>query len=244
MEVRARIYGFVLGGKVIHVRKPLPLGNGPVVCVHPTASEVQIRPVDDRASEEPERIEEPGPKTLYDHLDCYESPSQPQQFSLDLLSVCRQIYHEAVLVPFTGNTFIDDARLDSLGSPHFTGFLDRLVPIQIRSIKHLILNTKFMSYYLASCLNRLSGLRTLKFDLMPNELLCPTAQEFIDCYKDDFNNLLLGSLRLPKLAHIHVRAPDYERRVLAVPLELQRIEEWFRQSVVAPPREPNVATAA
>ena len=101
-----------------------------------------------------------------------------------------------------------------------------------------------MSYYLASCLNRLSGLRTLKFDLMPNELLCPTAQEFIDCYKDDFNNLLLGSLRLPKLAHIHVRAPDYERRVLAVPLELQRIEEWFRQSVVAPPREPNVATAA
>jgi hypothetical protein len=212
VEVRARIDGFVLGGKVIHVRKPLELGNGPVVCVHPTASEVQIRPVDDRASEEPERIEEPSPKILgYDHLhqDCYESPSQPQQFSLDLLSVCRQIYHEAVLVPFTGNTFIDDERLDSLGSPHFTGFLDRLVPIQVRSIRHLILNTKFMSYYLASCLNRLSGLRTLEFDLMPYEWLCPTAQEFIDCYKDDFDNLLLRRLRLPKLAHIHARASDY-----------------------------------
>jgi hypothetical protein len=146
-EIRARIYGYVLGG-VIHLSKPSELGDGPVVCAHPTSHEVGSR-----LFNESERVEGVCPEGLgcdENHQDCYENPLETQQFPLGLLSVCRQIYHEAVLVPFTDNTWVDDTRfdLDNLNlRPRFPVFLDRLVPIQARSIRHMVLQTTFMSAY-------------------------------------------------------------------------------------------------
>lgn len=54
-------------------------------------------------------------------------------FPLSLLQVCRQIYHEAALKPFSQTTFIVDESCH-LGSK---AFLSALVPTQTRAIAHL-----------------------------------------------------------------------------------------------------------
>jgi len=199
-EIRSRIYGYVLGGKVIHVRKPSELGTGPVLCVHPSAPPVRNWP----STKDSARIEEAPHQVLgYDqpHQRCHESPLPLEQFSLGLLGVCRQIYHEAVLVPFPDNTFIDDVRA---GGPHLRIFLDRLVPIQVKSINHLILNTTQMSRHCASDLDCLSGLKTLEINLVWRKSQYTTRQQFIDLYEKDLKNLNLNKLRLPELTHLSV----------------------------------------
>jgi hypothetical protein len=146
------------------------------------------------------------------------------QLSLGLLSVCRQIYHEAVLVPFTDNIFIDDVRVNG---PHLRTFLDRLVPIQVKSINHLILNTTQMSLHCASDLNRLSGLKTLEFNLVWRKTQHTTRQEFIDFHEKDLKILNLNKLRLPKLTHMSVSAVEWQRIAFRISHELQQIKKWF-----------------
>jgi hypothetical protein len=213
----------VLGGKVIHVRKHQELGAGPVVCVHPSAPPVRNWP----ATKDSARIEEIPHQVLgYDqpHQKCHESPLPMNQLSLGLLSVCRQIYHEAVLVPFTDNIFIDDVRVNG---PHLRTFLDRLVPIQVKSINHLILNTTQMSLHCASDLNRLSGLKTLEFNLVWRKPQHTTRQEFIDFHEKDLKILNLNKLRLPKLTHMSVSAVEWQRIAFRISHELQQIKKWF-----------------
>jgi hypothetical protein len=225
-EIRARIYGYVLDRKVIHICKPLELGDGPVVCAHPTSYEVGSR-----FSNPSERVEGVCPKGLgcdESHQDCYENPLQLQQFSLGLLSVRGQIYHEAILVPFTDNEFVDDTRIDLDGlnlSPRLPVLLDRLVPIQARSIRHLVLQTTFMSAYCVSHLNRVPGLRTLEFHLLPPKWAFATAQGFIEFYEDDFDGLHFDRLRLPDLAHVRISVLECEHRIPTVVQEVKKIEE-------------------
>jgi hypothetical protein len=59
-----------------------------------------------------------------------------QYFHLDLLQTCRQIYHEAVLIPFAVNYF----RYIVLRGGNDLGLhclLENMVPTQVRAIKHL-----------------------------------------------------------------------------------------------------------
>ena len=223
----------MLGGKVIHICKPLELGVGPVVCVHPTAPPFRSRLEKGWGPVKSARTEETSQQALeYDqpHHECHESPLQLERFSLGLLSVCRQIYHEAVLVPFTDNTFIDDVRLNGA---HLRAFLDRLVPIQVKSIKHLILNTTEMSLRCATDLNRLSGLKTLVYNLVPRKCQHTFRRELIDFYEKDFGTLNLDKLRLPELAHLHLNALTWNREASETAKELQQVKEWFTWSAVA-----------
>jgi hypothetical protein len=224
-EIRSRIYGYVLGGKIIHIRKPLELGDGPVVCVHPTALPFRDRLVENGVVKKPARIKKTSHLALgYDvpHRKCHE---RLEQFSLGLLGVCRQIYHEAVLVPFTDNVFIDDVRAG--GRPHLRIFLDRLVPIQVKSINHLVLNTTHMSLHCVSDLNRLSGLKTLEYNLVHHNLQYTTRQDFVDLYEKDFKILHPAKLRLPELTHLSVKAMDWQHRTSAWNHELEQVKRWF-----------------
>lgn len=196
-------------------------------------SPFRFRSVVIRAAKESARIEETSHQVLgYDqlHSRCYESLLPVKQFSLGLLSVCRQICHEAVLVPFTDNTFIDDVRVDG---PHLRIFLDRLVPIQVKSINYLVLNTTQMSLHRASDLNRLSGLKTSEYNLVHRRLRHTSRQEFIDFYEKDLKTLHPDKLRLPELAHMSVNALEWQRRASTFSHDLQQIKEWFGQVMSA-----------
>jgi hypothetical protein len=232
-EIRSQIYGYVLGGKVIHIRKPLELGDGPVVCVYPTAPPYLSRLEKGWGPMKSARTEKTSHQSLeYDqpHQNCHESPLQLERFSLGLLSVCRQIYHESVLVPFTDNTFIDDVRLNG---PHLRAFLDRLVPIQVKSIKHLILNTTEMSLHCATDLNRLSGLRTLDYIFVPRITHHTFRRELIDFYEKDFGTLNLDKLRLPELTNLRINALEWKRQLSVAAKEFQQVKDWFSWRAVA-----------
>jgi hypothetical protein len=62
--------------------------------------------------------------------------NKPYEIPVQLLQVCRQIYHEAVLKPFTEPTFKFMMTDDGVNRG-MTSFLDSLVPTQARAIQRL-----------------------------------------------------------------------------------------------------------
>jgi len=117
--------------------------------------------------------------------------------------------------------------------PHLRVFLDRLVPIQVRSINHLIVNTTQMSMNCASDLNLLPELRTLGYNLIPCSRLAINTSDFINYQEKDLNRLSLDKLRLPKLTHIRVKALEWKRRAIYIERRTHHTIEWLRRSALA-----------
>lgn len=120
---------------------------------------------------------------------------------LTLLATCRQIYHEAVLKPFSQISFIYDPSpfvSDDLGS-----FLDALVPAQARAIAHLRLMAEERNFPTARTIKRLGKLERLHICLVGDtyislqQVLNKGVQRFEGA--PGFNaigKLCLGSLRI------------------------------------------------
>lgn len=104
------------------------------------------------------------------HLDCYRLhwPWSVDDIHLDLLRVCRQIYQEAVLVPFASNRFVLGIT-EPPESKRLEPFLARLVPAQVRAITHLIVDkgdTIRTWQPTTSAASRLTGLRHLQLAVL------------------------------------------------------------------------------
>lgn len=213
-EVRTRIYEHVLGGKVIHARRPGEFGGGPVKCAHPVPSPSQSCPGEGQASQESERT--------------HETPGHKARLSLNLLLVCRQIYHEAVLTPFTHNKFID---AHAVNGPCLCVFLDRIVPAQVRLIKHLTVNITHKYRHYANDLNRLQGLQgleTLELNLLVRHSTGALAKDFITPLEFDLGIVGLDSLRLPKLTCVRVNVPQWQRRASMIQQKMQHVKTLRR----------------
>lgn len=125
----------------IHERKPVVLLNPS----HPTQHE---------------------PTYAERHVGCWLQKSrQPlhQHLQLDLLKVCRQIYHEAVLKPFSQNTFVEDSYYGAGRNS-----MELLVPAQARAIARLRLVG-------SNCLLDRASVRVLK-GLKHLEILWETSE--------------------------------------------------------------------
>ena len=148
-EIRSRIWDFVFadlvvrinhGGKYQYYRgafqKPTDgysIGHQQISCYTSRACEEQWR---QRHSEA--RISVQGRPNPYSEWTACEL-MKPHFIPVHLLQVCRQIYHEAVLRPFTEPTFRFIMSGDGVNRG-VTSFLKSLVPVQATAIRHLFLN--------------------------------------------------------------------------------------------------------
>lgn len=85
------------------------------------------------------------------------------KFSLHTLLVCRQIYYEAALKPFSQATFIYEPEVTAMRSdPGLQAFLRALIPAQAKAITHLQLTGSVRDVLSSSILPQLQGLRHLR----------------------------------------------------------------------------------
>jgi hypothetical protein len=99
------------------------------------------------------------------HLRCISSDTRKALTHYDLpvhlLCVCRQIYHETTLKPFSETTFtlLESKELCT------RAFLEALVPTQIRAIKHLQLASRGIECPASFVMRRLSGVECLDIEV-------------------------------------------------------------------------------
>ena len=146
-EIRSRIYDYVFGDLIVRVNhggrfsrgvfKPNgKSGHQQITCNTWRACEKQWR---QRRSADRVSIDTSGsiyglPSANPNYVPC--DLNKPYEIPVQLLQVCRQIYHEAVLKPFTQPTFKFTMTDDGVNRG-MTSFLDSLVPTQARAIQHL-----------------------------------------------------------------------------------------------------------
>ena len=106
-EIRNRIYELVLGGKRIHVR---PREDGrPTVCKINLADKDMGDLVDAHQSDVANNRKAPTKGWIARHEACVDHRGQDlpvEPFCLSLLQACKQIHHEAALLPYQLNTFV------------------------------------------------------------------------------------------------------------------------------------------
>ncbi|KAM0690869.1 hypothetical protein Q7P36_009638 [Cladosporium allicinum] len=129
-ELRSRIYDFVFGDLVIRRQ---PWKNS--VCQKHQACEVKRRERYDQKISYYLTPDQIHPSDLKEDLGLISCRTQKQaRIPVRLLQVCRQIYHEAALKPFSEPTF-DIANCGLSDRPGC--FASRMVPAQIKAIAHL-----------------------------------------------------------------------------------------------------------
>jgi hypothetical protein len=100
VEIRRLIYGFVFGGNWLHVSTE---GSAVRPCLEPHRFRLRHEVI--KNSPTRQRFVQ----CLASHNACfseYKEGETANQLCLGLLQVCRQVYNEARLVPFSANTFI------------------------------------------------------------------------------------------------------------------------------------------
>lgn len=168
------------------------------------------------------------------HNDCtshsMRKPLTRWDMPLSLLRVCRQIYHEAALRPFSQTIFVVCEKWYS--SSH--AFLDALVPAQARAIKHIrfvCVNGRCPVY---NVMRHVKGLETLVFQLVEDSRFLSEEP----CRFDFMFGHLKRNLRKAKnfeVKSIHISIFVYdaitaaEQELLAERLE--RLEASWRQVV-------------
>ena len=138
-EVRGRIYDYAFGGNVVHficTGEPDEITGYRLDICHYAQDHDQSQRIIHLPPVPPQTV----PRTfrpVTHHDDCKHDktrkPLTRWDIPLCLLQVCRQIYHEAALKPFSQTTF-DVRSPDSYG---VRAFLGALVPTQARAINHL-----------------------------------------------------------------------------------------------------------
>ena len=132
-EIRNRVYGYVLGGKTLHIIK-----------YHKSPSKVVFRyntcRLPEADSHQADCVRENGSEnTSFDYIKYHEAQGcrfagrdrfNTGRLDIQLLRVCRQIHREAALIPYTMNTF-------SFNEEHciFCPFLNGLMASQQRALR-------------------------------------------------------------------------------------------------------------
>lgn len=81
--------------------------------------------------------------------------------SLGFLQVCRQIYYEAALKPFSENLFSYTVYSGWDLKPGLRSFLEMLVPAQAKAITHLRINVEGLGFLNLPTVAKLNGLEKL-----------------------------------------------------------------------------------
>jgi hypothetical protein len=105
LELRHQIYGHVLGGNWLHVNAE---GQSVRICLNPRRFRLRY----DVIKSSPTRQRFISAHASHD--DCFADCAKQEtswRLCLGILHVCRQVYLEARLVPFTTNTFVFEQRL-------------------------------------------------------------------------------------------------------------------------------------
>jgi hypothetical protein len=129
-EIRNRILSLILGEKNIHVGLR---GRKSVACLcHHSIGETQQRAGKIRAIKESRKLE----VYIDQHSDCFAVATR-LSIVVSVLQVCRQIHHEAALLPFATNLF-------SFPSfPAFEGFIGTLLLEQAKVLRDVVITSSF-----------------------------------------------------------------------------------------------------
>ena len=135
-ELRLQILRLILGGRFIHVKyRESPDYSGRSLC-HSICVEEET---EDSVYLKFKAGQDEG--LISRHRGCYQSVDEShRKLDLGVLRVCKQVYEEASLIPYTANTF-------SIRDPSvFEAFTQQLLPVQIQSIRALYLDVDLMSH--------------------------------------------------------------------------------------------------
>lgn len=139
-EIRVRIYDFVFGSTPVHIRSADSIEVEEdnrhyrlLRCAHPREHvETPLRYVE--RVNVPRRTRIPGCTIRHDD---YGEPLSGVDINLGLLLVSRQIYHEAVLKPFSEIPFYHVIHWVHDGVLGLGGFVDDLAPPQLKALKRM-----------------------------------------------------------------------------------------------------------
>lgn len=137
-----------------------------------------------------------------DHHKCFSTndTSIPLEaiLHLDLLRTCRLVYHEAVLRPFSSNTFQYSARDGDMGA--LSKVFEALVPTQARAIRTMRLNIIEARDMISLGAERFKGLQHL--DVQISLSRCRSYDDLLVC---TFSRGDLRELRtLPMMKSLHL----------------------------------------
>jgi len=170
-EVRESIYDYAFGSCIVYAY----VGTGGYLltsCSFPQEREASLPP---RVTRSPDSGDGHPAWWYHDeeHDDC-SKPADDQnvrslKIPVHLLQVCRQIYHEAALKPFTEATFGVTLDGGKRANPQFGRFLATLVPTQARAIAHLricILSLALDDHFLSSTIaSHFEGLKHVEIHI-------------------------------------------------------------------------------
>ncbi|CAK1365954.1 unnamed protein product [Cercospora beticola] len=137
-EIRNRIYEYAFGGDTQRVRVSSKPGRYPVLSARRCKCELSEQQMIERYKMNGDIEIFPDhfygeEKELTDcHICCKDR--QHDCLNLALLRVCRQVYHEAALIPYSSNEFILDATQYA-----FSAFTSALLPAQRKAITRVAL---------------------------------------------------------------------------------------------------------
>jgi hypothetical protein len=163
--------------------------------------------------------------------------SSNEDIPLHVLQVCRQIYHEAILTPFT-QARIYFAPGYCMGSG-LKDFLDKLIPAQAQAIAHLCgicLRGNFMSEGL---LHRLKGLKQIDIHVSARYLITVSPLEQLESFAQ-----IDGIKRLATLNLASVRFTVDAEGVQEADYAKVSVLEWIRrqeEKIVPKQRQPLTA---
>jgi len=170
-EIRCRIYDDVFSGCILHVssNNERGIGRRPKQTLHTkfcqSPQDCAAVPSLHRDQRKLQGISNPvpsprdGPPSI-----CVQTGSR--SIPVQVLQASRQIYHEAVLKPFTETTFSFDISGLRSGSRGLYMFLESLVPEQLRAIARVCITSygsRFLSPFLVS---RFEGLKHVEVDVV------------------------------------------------------------------------------
>ncbi|KAM0711261.1 hypothetical protein Q7P35_002001 [Cladosporium inversicolor] len=164
IELRYRIYDYVFGGNLVRIT------------AHPYTKSISYRVssctcerYDTQMSPRVRCVEHDiEPEAVFVEI-CDDFSARPESatrdFSLPLLQVCRQIYHEAALKPFQQASFVYDFDEHCSRGEGLQAFMRALVPAQVKAVTDLQLSCPHPAFLKTTTLARLKGLKHLGIQL-------------------------------------------------------------------------------
>jgi hypothetical protein len=171
------------------------------------------------------------------HRECRRAPLRPH-LPLHLLQVCRQIYGEAALIPFTKNSFACQIKIK--GSP-LRALLATLVPAQVRAIAQLIMTVgRCYGWWTPRYLGvlELKGLRSFHLVLPENFHLHdgPITTRILRFSLDGHELGSLSQLDLRSMEMSFMFTGEENKTIKSSEVdEVGRLAEFFKTEIFEPP---------
>lgn len=168
IELRYRIYDYTFGSNLVRITAhPQVENNTKSICYRISSRTCERH--DAQMSPRVRSFEyDIEPEAVFAEFcdDCSaRQESVARNFSLPLLQVCRQVYHEAALKPFQQATFVYDFDEHCSRGEGLQAFMRALVPAQAKAITNLQLSCPHPAFLKTTTLARLKSLKHLGIQL-------------------------------------------------------------------------------